>query len=154
MRQLPNGRAGDPANWWQRGRQHQHWRKDVPRGPGASPASPMTLHPLVNRLHSQEPWSRPSLLTLGVPPLRHPHPSALTHENTQIFMSPLLAVKGANYMVQATLEIQLSHRLWEPLRSAELGKAEVWEGSPGTAAGRPEVRHLGELPHPPWQRHC
>ena len=51
----------------------------------------------------------------GSSPLRHPHPSAPTHENTQVFMGPLLAVKGANYMVQATLETRLSHRLWEPL---------------------------------------
>lgn len=69
---MPNWRVGDPGNWQQRGRWHQHGRKTCP---GASPASPMTLHPLVNHLHSQGPWSRPLLLTLGVSPF-----AILTHQ--------------------------------------------------------------------------
>lgn len=35
--------------------------------------------------------------------LRHPHPPAPTHENTQVFMGQLLAANGANYTVQAPI---------------------------------------------------
>lgn len=77
--------------------------EDVLRSPQPFPMPPsIPLHPLV-KLCFQEPWSRTFIAHSGSFLLHHPHPPAQTQENTQIFMGHLLAVNGANYMVQAPI---------------------------------------------------
>lgn len=70
--------------------------------------------------------------------LLRPHPPAQTHENTQVFMGRLLAVNGANYMVQAP--ICNSGDMTFPQALGALGEVLSREGRPrwvGRVAQRP-----------------
>lgn len=71
--------------------------------PTALHRTPMPFHPLIKPPMLAEPWSGPAIAHSGSFLLGSPHPPAQTHENTQVFTGRLLAVNGANYMVQAPM---------------------------------------------------
>ena len=65
-------------------------RKMCPGAQGPLPSPPKTLHPLVKPLTLPGTLEQTFTAHTGSFPLRHPHPSAPTHENTLVFMGPLL----------------------------------------------------------------
>lgn len=83
----------------------------APRSPRLSSPTPqrgrLPWVPLLMPFHLIKPLILPGarsstfIAHFGSFLLYGPHPPAQTHENTQVFMGRLLAVNGANYMVQA-----------------------------------------------------
>lgn len=110
----------------------------MPRSPQPRRPPSQALHPLVKPLTLPEPWSRMVIAHSGSFLLLRPHPPAQTHENTQVFMGRLLAVNGANYMVQAP--ICNSGDMTFPQALGALGEVLRREGRPrwvGRVAQRP-----------------
>lgn len=117
----------------------------------------LALHPLIKARTRPGALERTFAAHTGNFLLHHPHPPAQTHENTQVFMGPLLAVKGANYMVQAPIcnsgDMTFPQAPGAPGEVLSSEGRMRGDGGSGTAAGRLEVRHLGGLPSLPLLCH-